>query len=106
MEKKLTKRALKLLDPAQIAEDMSYTCPCRKACTSTWTRAAMTTARKHFFDRTLHEQLIFIYDILSATWNPDTNEVNLRIGGTFSFKKRWSVALEYLHVITPAGVST
>jgi hypothetical protein len=49
-----------------------------------WTREGLYNARKHYLERSLQAQLIFVYDILMAFYNIELKTVRLTILGTRS----------------------
>lgn len=79
MEQTGCKRTVKLLDPAEIAQAMSFTCTCH--CALKWTREGLQNARRHYLKRSLQEQMLFVYDILSSGYNTDLRTLTLSIAG-------------------------
>jgi hypothetical protein len=76
------KRSVTLLSEEEIARAMFFTCSCLKPCAIKWTREGLYNARKHYLERSLQAQLIFVYDILMACYNIELKTVRLTILGT------------------------
>jgi hypothetical protein len=55
-----------LVEWKEIARAMSFTCSCVKSCAMKRTREGLYNAQKHYLERSLQAQLIFVYDILMA----------------------------------------
>jgi hypothetical protein len=78
------KRAVKLLEPAEIAQAMSWTCSCQAPCALKWTREGLRNAGHHYLKRTLEEQMVFVYNILLVAYNCDLRLLRLTITGKLS----------------------
>jgi hypothetical protein len=81
MEKVGCKRTVKLLNPEEIAQAMSFTCACVPNCAMKWTREGLSNARHHYLKRSLKDQMLFVYDILSSGYNADLCTLTLTITG-------------------------
>ena len=75
------KRGLLLLEESSISKALSFLCRCKILCSDSWTRLDIRRARRAYFQRSLREQLIFVYDVLLAVRNKETNELTLKITG-------------------------